>query len=210
MSGEAKKLGNPGVVGLAGFGVTTLLLQFHNVGWCGVGPVLALAIIFGGIAQMIGGFQEFKIGNNFGYSAFVTYGAFWIAFGIILLCNHFGIYNSSGTDVGWFLIAFTVYTVIMWGASMGVHGMMATTFTLLLIGFILLDLAHFGFPWLTKVAGYELMVCALCALYMMAGTIYNQIFGREILPMGKAWIQLKKPEAVIAPFDQEQRVRRVC
>ena len=26
-------LGNPAVVGLAGFGLTTLILQFHNLGW---------------------------------------------------------------------------------------------------------------------------------------------------------------------------------
>ncbi len=188
MSTEAKAQGNPAVVGLAGFGVTTLLLQFHNVGWCGVGPVLALAIIFGGIAQLIAGFQEFECGNNFGYSAFVAYGVFWIAFGIILICNHYGIYASDGKDVGWFLIAFTVYTFIMWIAAMRVHGMMALTFTLLLIGFILLDLAHFGFPQLTVVAGYELIVCALCALYMMASVIYQQVFGRVVLPVGKAWL----------------------
>lgn len=27
-----KKMGNPAVVGLAGFGLTTILLQFHNIG----------------------------------------------------------------------------------------------------------------------------------------------------------------------------------
>ena len=30
-----QKLGNPAVVGLAGFGTTTLLLQFHNLGLAG-------------------------------------------------------------------------------------------------------------------------------------------------------------------------------
>jgi hypothetical protein len=180
--------GNPAVVGLAGFGLTTLVLQFHNVGWIGMGPVLALAIVFGGIAQMIAGFQEFKCANNFGYSAFVSYGAFWIALGIMLLCNHFGVYQSNGKDIGWFLVAWTFYTAIMWYAALRIHGAMATTFTLLLIGFILLDLAHFGYPQLTKVAGYELMICAGAAWYMMAGAIYNQVFGREILPMGKPWI----------------------
>jgi succinate-acetate transporter protein len=33
MANEAP-IGNPGVVGLAGIGITTMLLQFHNVGWC--------------------------------------------------------------------------------------------------------------------------------------------------------------------------------
>jgi succinate-acetate transporter protein len=66
---------------------------------------------------------------------------------------------------------------------------MAITFTLLLIGFILLDLAHFGYPDLTKVAGYELMLCAASALYMMAHVIYAQVFGRNILPVGKPWLK---------------------
>ena len=48
---EQKKMGNPAVVGLAGFGLTTLLLQFHNVGWCTIGPVLAMGTISGGTAS---------------------------------------------------------------------------------------------------------------------------------------------------------------
>jgi hypothetical protein len=65
---------------------------------------------------------------------------------------------------------------------------MAITFTLLLIGFILLDFAHFGYPGLTVVAGYELMGCALAAWYMMARIILNEIYEKEILPAGKAWV----------------------
>jgi len=188
MSDSTSVQGNPAVVGLAGFGITTLLLQFHNVGWCEVGPVFALALVFGGLAQLIAGFQEFKCGNNFGYSAFVAYGSFWIAFAVIMLCNRYDIYKSDGNDVGWFLVAFTVYTAIMLIPAMRIHAAMGITFILLLIGFILLDLAHFGMSQLTVVAGYELMACALSALYMMAGAVYQQVFGRPVLPMGKSLI----------------------
>ncbi len=181
--------GNPAVVGLAGFGLTTLILQFHNVGWCGIGPVVALAFVFGGLAQMIAGFQEFKCGNNFGFSAFVSYGSFWVALGVIFMLNYFNIYHSSTTDVGWFLVVWTLYTAIMWVAAMRIHTAMAITFTLLLIGFILLDLAHFGYPQMTVVAGWELMLAALSAWYMMAHVIYAQVFGRDVLPVGKPWIK---------------------
>lgn len=181
--------GNPAVVGLAGFGLTTLVLQFHNAGWCGLGPVLALGLIFGGLAQLVAGFQEFKGGNNFGYSAFVAYGAFWISLGVIFLLNHFDIYKSSTTDVGFYLVGWTLYTAIMWVGAMRIHSAMAWTFTLLLVGFILLDFGHFGFPALNKVAAYELMACALAAWYMMAAAIYAQVFGREVLPLGKPWIK---------------------
>jgi len=187
MSGQGNT-GNPAVVGLAGFGLTTLILQIHNLGYCGIGPVLALALAFGGGAQLVAGFQEFKAGNNFGYSAFCSYGAFWIALGLIWILNHFGIYKSSGTDVGWFLVVWTLYTAILWVGALRIHGAMASTFTLLLMGFILLDLAHFGFPSLTKAAAFVLILCALNAWYMMAHVIFLQVYGKDILPVGRPWI----------------------
>ena len=102
-----QKIGNPAVVGLAGFGLTTMVLQFHNVGWMGIGPVIWLGLIFGGLAQMIAGLQEMKTGNNFGYCAFTAYGCFWIALALLLIGNHYNLYVSNKTDIGWFLIAWT-------------------------------------------------------------------------------------------------------
>lgn len=182
------KQGNPAVVGLAGFGMTTFLLQLHNLGLIGWGPVLGMGIIFGGLAQLIAGFQEQKMGNNFGYSAFVSYGSFWIGLAIIKLCNQFNVYPSSGTDLGYYLVGWTLYTAIMFIASFRVHTAMVVTFGLLLLGFILLDLEHFGFEMLKPVAAIELIACAFAAWYMMAGIIINDLAGKTVLPMGKKLI----------------------
>jgi hypothetical protein len=184
-----EKLGNPAVVGLAGFGLTTLLLQFHNIGLIGLGPVVAMGFIFGGLAQFIAGFMEQKMGNNFGFAAFVSYGSFWIGLGIIWMLNNAGIYQSSTTEVGFYLVAWTLLTAIFWVGSLFIHKAMAVTFTLLLIGFVLLDLGHFGFPMLNIVAGYELIFCALAAWYMMAAIIINDVAGREILKTGTPWLK---------------------
>ncbi len=183
------KLGNPAVVGLAGFGLTTFLLQIHNLGLLGLGPVLAMGIIFGGLAQFIAGLLEQKTGNNFGFAAFTSYGAFWIGLGIIWTLNHFGIYSANHTDVGWYLVAWTLLTLIFWVGAMMVHGAMASTFTLLLAGFILLDLGHFGMPAMNTVAAYVLIACAFNAWYMMAAVILNELSGKELLKTGKAWIK---------------------
>lgn len=186
---QEKKLGNPAVVGLAGFGLTTLLLQIHNLGLCGLGPVVAMGFVFGGLAQAIAGFQEQKMGNNFGYSAFVGYGMFWIGLGIIWMLNHFNIYKSDGKDVGWFLVVWTLYSIIMLIASFRVHKAMATTFILLVAGFILLDLDHFVDEMFKPIAAVVLIACALNAWYMMAGIIINDLAKKEILPMGKPFIK---------------------
>jgi len=182
------KLANPGAVGLGGFGLTTLMLQFHNLGWCSLGPVMASALIFGGLAQFIAGFQEMRTGNTFGYAAFTGYGSFWISLALILLANHFNVYKSSGTDIGWFLVAWTIFTAILWVGSMRVNNALALTFTALLVGFILLDLAHFGYPFLMKVAGVELIITAFLAWYVMGHVIFLEVFGRDVFPVGKSWL----------------------
>jgi succinate-acetate transporter protein len=199
MAGQGQ--GNPAVVGLAGFGLTTLLLQFHNLGWCGTGVVFCTAIILGGGAQLVAGFQEFRCGNNFGYSAFTVFGAFWIALGLIwflldlqsapntFIGNHLKI---TPNDIGVFLVAFTLYAAIMWVASLRVSGMMAFTFTTLILGFVGLDLAFLAdMKWIVPAAAVDLIVCSLCAWYMMAHIIFLQLFGRDLLPVGKPWITLE-------------------
>ena len=183
------KKGNPAVVGLAGFGMTTFLLQLHNLGLVGWGPVISLGLIFGGLAQMIAGFQEQKVGNNFGYSAFVSYGAFCIGLSIIKLFNHYGIYSSSTSDVGFYLFGWTLYTAIMLIASLRVHRAMSFTFGTLLIRFILLVLEHFYFPQLKPLAAIDLIICSFAAWYMMAGIIINDLAGKTILPMGEKFVK---------------------
>ena len=74
-----KTLANPGPLGLAGFAMTTWLLSMINAGWFsgdGLNMVLAMALAFGGTAQMIAGVMEMPRGNSFGTVAFTAYGAF--------------------------------------------------------------------------------------------------------------------------------------
>lgn len=183
------KLGNPAVVGLAGFGMTTLLLQFHNLGLSGLGPVVAMGFVFGGLAQLIAGFMEQKTGNNFGFAAFTAYGAFWIGLGIIFLLNQYNVYPSSMTDVGFYLVGWTLLTALFFIGSLFIHTAMVITFLTLLLGFILLDFGHFGYPQMNVVAGYELIICALAAWYMMIRIILNDLSGRELLKAGKPWLK---------------------
>lgn len=204
-SSSAPRLGNPAVVGLAGFGLTTLVLQLHNLELVGLGPVLWLGLIFGGLAQFIAGLQEMKTGNNFGYCAFTSYGAFWISLCALQLAGHFGIFKPTTTDVGWFLVAWTGLTAILWVGSWRIHGAMALTFTLLLAGFVLLDLGHFGYPVCNTIAAFVLIACAFSAWYMMARIILNEIYGYELLPAGKPWVAGRN---VAAPAEAVSGVRR--
>ena len=184
---EQRVFANPAVVGLAGFGGTTLLLQFHNLGWSGAGTILWCGLFFGGLAQFIAGFKEYGLGNNFGFSAFCTYGAFWMSFAGILLAMELGIGNITTTDVGWFLVMFTVITFIYMIGSFRVSWGSSFIFFTLFLGLIFLDISHLGGPAVfTKIAAVVLIFCGLAALYVMAVTVLGQ-FGWK-LPNGKGWL----------------------
>jgi succinate-acetate transporter protein len=182
-------LANPAVVGLGAFGATTLLLQFHNLGFVGTNTVMWLAFFFGGMTQLIAGFLEFKTGNNFGFAAFTTYGAFWIALGGIWLNDQVGFAPISGTEIGWFLVVFTLLTGIYFIGSLKQSSALAWVFLTLLIGFILLDIGHLapGREVFTRIAGGELIICSLIALYLMAHVALTPL-GINV-PAGKPWIK---------------------
>ena len=185
-----KSLANPAVVGLAGFGGTTLLLQFHNFGWYGASPILWTALFFGGLMQLMAGMKEFETGNNFGFAAFSSYGTFWMALGGILLGTHFGILQPTTIDLGWFLVMFTLITCIFFLGAIRISSAHGLLFLTLLLGFIFLDISHLGGPamsFFNIVAAIDLVICALTAWYIMAHIALTPL--RMTIPLGKPWVE---------------------
>jgi uncharacterized protein len=189
VAGSDKSLANPAAVGLGAFGATTMLLQFHNLGFVGVGAVMWLAFFFGGVTQLIAGFLEYRNGNNFGFAAFTTYGAFWIALGGIWMNAQLNFTAISGTDVGWFLVVFTLLTAIYFAGAIRQNSALSWVFLTLLIGFVLLDIGHLvpGAAIFNKIAAGELIICALTAWYLMSHVIFGPL--KLNLPAGQAWIK---------------------
>ena len=76
-------IADPAPLGLAAFALTTFILSVVNAGIipATVEPVVfGLALVYGGIGQLLAGMWEFAKGNTFGATAFSSYGAFWISF----------------------------------------------------------------------------------------------------------------------------------
>lgn len=191
---RSNPLGNPAVVGLAGFGGTTLLLQFHNLGWCGVGSMMWAALFFGGLMQLVAGLQEFVTGANFGYAAFSTYGAFWMALCMIFVGIKYEIFTPTHADIGWFLVTFTLITIMYWIGSMRLNSALAFCFTFLVAGFILLDIAFLGpaasHIIFVRIAAVDLIICALLAWYVGFHIIFHDLWKRDVLPVGGPWIKI--------------------
>ncbi|WP_338332906.1 acetate uptake transporter [Acetobacter sp. LMG 32666] len=178
---------NPAPLGLMGFGMTTILLNLHNAGFVPMGSaILAMGLLFGGIAQIIAGILEYGVGNTFGMTAFISYGAFWLTLVALIAMPHTGIVPASSPAlVGSYLLLWGLFTLVMFLGTLRATRAHQVIFGTLVILFVLLGLGDLlGEPGLTVIAGYEGLLCGLSAVYLAAAEILEAQFKCHVLPVG--------------------------
>jgi succinate-acetate transporter protein len=179
------KFSNPAPLGLAGFALTTWLLSMINAGWFsadGMNLVLAVALAYGGTAQIIAGVMELPRGNTFGATAFVSYGAFWWSFALFVLFLHDKV---PAAFVGWYLFLWGVFTFYMWVASLRSARALQLIFLALWITFFLLAAGEWtGVSVLHVAGGYVGLITAILAFYLSAAEVINESHQRMVLPIG--------------------------
>src|SRR5664279_5663450 len=139
---------NPGPLGLAAFAATTFILSMLNTSLVdeagGIGGVLAVALAYGGIVQLLAGMWEFRAGNTFGAVAFSSFGAFWISFWALNAFYAKDITGNVGHAVGLYLWGWAIFTAYMTVAAMRVSGAVLLVFVLLTATFVLLAVGASG------------------------------------------------------------------
>jgi succinate-acetate transporter protein len=197
---EDVKLANPAVLGLTCFGLTTMLLNFHNAGMFKMdATILGMGFFVGGLAQVIAGILEFRKGNTFGMTAFVGYGTFWIslAFTVIykpLLLTRVGL-EASGKGLAWYLFLWGVFTVFMTIGTFKINRVLQFVFITLVVLFFMLA-AGIGWQWpnVVKVAGVIGIFTGAAALYLAQAENINEIYGKTVLPIWPMKAEYKNPE----------------
>ncbi|MET9078320.1 acetate uptake transporter [Streptomyces sp. NPDC004232] len=182
--------GDPAPLGLAGFALTTLLLSVINANLLKEGaaiiPVLGLALFYGGLAQFAAGLFEFRRGNTFGATVFVSYGAFWL--GYWWIAPRLALAGDAHNALGLFLLGWAVFTAYMAVAALRVSLAVLAVLVLLTLTFVFLAIGAFqtgAEPHaLTQVGGWLGILTGLAAWYASAATVINETHGRTILPVG--------------------------
>ena len=203
--GITQKVANPAPLGLLGFGMTTILLNFvHNAR---LGPVdamvLAMGIAYGGLAQVIAGVLEYKKGNTFGTVAFTSYGLFWWSFALLNIfpkifpsISSFAV--SSESLMAYFLM-WGLFTMIMFFGTLKTSRALQTVFMTLTILFFLLAIReglstpslHYLVPntsnWnlFTQINGIEGIITGFSAFYLALAEVLNEVHGKTVLPIGQ-------------------------
>lgn len=186
--------GNSAPLALAGFAVTTFLLSMVNAKFvnAGVEPIVfGVALMFGGLAQLIAGILQFRIGNTFGGVLFSTFGAFWMSlFAIVQWFLKAVPPAQVGHALGLFLYAFGIFTFVMLVASFRTNAIVVLALTTLLVTFILLGAGNYGaHTTLIHWGGYFGLVTAGLAGYLACAEVCEASYGHGILPL---WPLAKK------------------
>ncbi len=180
-------LANPAPLGLMGFGMTTVLLNLHNIGLFPLGSmILAVGIFYGGLAQVIAGIMEWKKGNTFGTTAFCSFGFFWITLVGLLVLPQMG-WGSPPSNIAMasYLIMWGIFTGVMFISTLKLNRALQLIFASLTLLFFLLAVADItGSAILKQIAGYEGIICGFSAIYAALAQVLNEIFKKIVAPIG--------------------------
>jgi succinate-acetate transporter protein len=177
---------NPAPLGLIAFGLTTVLLNFHNAGFYGLGSVIiAMGIAYGGIAQIIASAMEYRNGNTFAMVAFGSYGLFWWSLAIILLLPKLNLAAAADSaSLGAYFFMWGLFTAVMFVGTLKISRGLQVIFLSLAILFFLLTAGELtGNTTITLIAGYEGIFTGLSAVYVGLGEILNELYKRKVVPL---------------------------
>ncbi len=190
------KLANPAPLGLLGFGMTTVLLSLHNTGLYELNSmVLAMALAYGGFAQIIAGGMEFKKGSTFGTAVFSSYGLLWISLVFLLIFPKIGLATAATSySLAWYFVVWGMFTLCMFFSTLKTNRALQFVFICAIILFTLLAIKDFtGSTTIGIIAGWVGVVCGAGAFYLAIAEITNETYGREVLPIYPVKVKAKEP-----------------
>lgn len=178
---------NPAPLGLMGFGMTTVLLNFHNAGFFELSSmILAMGFFYGGLAQIIAGLMEWSKGNTFATTAFTSYGFFWLSLVMLVVLPKMGLVEAPDVKAMIaYLIMWGVFTGVLFIATLKLNRALQVVFASLTLLFFLLALADYTNSSVIKIiAGYGGIFCGFSAIYTALAQVLNEVYGRTVVPVG--------------------------
>lgn len=179
---------DPVPLGLLGYGMTTVLLSLANATVFEVSSmVLAMAVFFGGIAQVIVCLMAYRNANTFAVTAFGGYGFLWITLGMLTIgADHGWADTSSSTGMGFYLIVWAVFSFGLVIASAVAPRVLTGVLALTVVLLSLLAVGNWAdSATLFKVAGWEGVLTGASAVYLAFAFLLNDTFGRTVLYVGE-------------------------
>jgi len=179
---------NPAPLGLLAFGMTTVLLNLHNAGFFELNSmILAMGLCYGGLAQIIAGSMEWKKGNTFATTAFISYGFFWLSLVALLLLPATAATKApDATAMTAYLAMWGLFTAGLFVGTLKISRALQVVFATLVVLFFLLAIGDYtdAGPGFRHFTGFEGIVCGAAAIYTGLAQVLNELFGKTVLGLG--------------------------
>lgn len=194
----------PSILGLYGFAGATFMVAAHMAGWFGGGQtdlyLAPFAALFGGLAQFCSGMWSFKARDAIASAMHGTWGAFWIAFGLLQLAFLRGaLVEPAGAFPAlgyWFIVLAAITWMGMVAATAEntalslVLGFLAAGSTTAAVGYLL------GMHGLLVLAGYFFIISAILAWYTASALMLEGAFKHPVWGVGKTKRARLEPQLV--------------
>jgi uncharacterized protein len=180
--------GNSAPLALFAFAVTTFMLSMVNADAIakGVEPVVfGVALMFGGLTQLIAGIIQLRTGNTFAGVLFSGFGAFWLSlFAIVQWFIKDVPVAQVGHAQGLFLYAFGIFIVIMFATSLRTNAVVVLALGILIATIFCLAAGNYGaHSTLIHWGGYTGLAAAACAFYLAFAELCEFSYHRAVLPV---------------------------
>jgi succinate-acetate transporter protein len=192
----------PSILGLFGFAGATFMIAAHLAGWYGNATsglyLFPFAATFGGVAQFAAGLWAYRARDGLATAMHGTWGAFWIAYGILnlLVAVHVLALPAVGTftELGyWFLVLAVITgfgTIAALGENLGITSVLGT----LTVGAAFAALYYLvgGTGW-ERAAGWVLIASSFLSAYTAGAMMIAGSWGRTVLPLGERRTEANLP-----------------
>lgn len=180
--------GNSAPLALFAFAVTTFMLSMVNANWIakGVEPVVfGVALMFGGITQLIAGIIQLRVGNTYAGVLFSGFGAFWMSlFAIAQWFLKEVPPSQAGHALGLFLYGFGIFIAIMFVTSLRTNAVVVVALGILVFTIFALAAGNYGaHTTLIHWGGYTGLAAAACAFYLALAELCESSYGRALVPI---------------------------
>ena len=179
------QIANPTILGLLGFGMTTVLFSLCNLDILEKDSVvMTMALLYGGVAQAIAGLMEYKRGKAFSSTAFTSFGMLWI----IIVAISGGFFGFAPAEPESMAVLFGMWGVIAYVFFIGTLKTGPLTFQIAFFGvatlFIILAIADgTGSDILLKIGGALGIFCGALALYIASGELLNEVYEKPVVKL---------------------------
>lgn len=204
----------PSVLGLFAFAGATFMVAAHMAGWYGGADtdlyLAAFAATFGGLAQFACGMWAFKARDVLATAMHGTWGAFWIAYGLLQYAFVSGtLHKPAGAFPAlgyWFIVLAAITWMGTWAAC-AENKMVAVVLGFLAAGSTAAAVANLlGNNQAQLIAGYLFIISAIIAWYTASAIMLEAAFHHSVLGNGKT--ARAKNEPKLMPGEGEPGIIR--